>query len=269
MKFIPATSEGLRKRFHELYTEFTRQGKHEHRNELVFLLDELLRQRGIDGEEYTILNNILAKSLGSGRAAEEEDDDGKEPADVEDHSVEDDKTEDEDKSPDEKIKTLIQSTVEYLMQHDKKELLELVNEFRKDIGDDFLDTVLELEELVDVYLLKEFLEKESIRIKIDKVRRELEASAAIPKSKQHRLKMLLDDIGQNRHRVQSILKRLAEAGGEEQLSFTLEQLAQEELLSEEQHLELAEALQTRICILHESSKTPKLDRGANSFLAFL
>ena len=62
VKFLLATVEELRKRFHELYTEFTRQGKHEHRNEVVFLLDELLqqqrdreternRQRGIDREE--------------------------------------------------------------------------------------------------------------------------------------------------------------------------------------------------------------------------
>ena len=66
-----------------------------------------------------------------------------------------------------------------------------MNAFRKDVGEDgdFLDTVLELEELVDVYLLEKFLEKEPIRIKIDKV---------ILKCKQHRLKVLLDDITQNR-----------------------------------------------------------------------
>ena len=96
-------------------------------------------------------------------------------------------------------------------------MLDVVNEFQKDVDDDFLDTVLE----VDVYLLEEFLEKEPIRIKIDEVGRKLEGSAAIPKSKQHRLKMLLDDIAQNRYRVQSILRRLADAEGEEQLSFTL------------------------------------------------
>ena len=135
------------------------------------------------------------------------------------------------------------STVEYLIQHDKKELLDVVNEFRKDVDDDFLDTVLELEELVDVYLPEEFLEKEPIRIKIDEVSRKLEGSAAIPKSNQLRLKMMLDDIAQNRLRVHSILRRLADEEGEEQLSFTLEQLAREALLSEEQHLELAEALQ--------------------------
>ena len=118
-----------------------------------------------------------------------------------------------------------------------------MREFRKDVGED--NIVLELEELLDVYLLSEFLEKEPIRNKIDEVRRKLEGSAAILKSKQHRLKVLLDDIAQNRHRVQTIFQRLADAeGGEEQqLSFTLKQLALEGLLSEEQHLEVAEALQ--------------------------
>ena len=47
VNFLPATEEGLQRRFHELYKEFARQGKHEHRNELVFLLDELLRKGGI------------------------------------------------------------------------------------------------------------------------------------------------------------------------------------------------------------------------------
>ena len=76
VKFLPATVEGLRERFHELYTEFTRQGKHEPINELVFLLDELLRQQGIDREEYTIFNNTHAKSLGYGIANDEEEEEG-------------------------------------------------------------------------------------------------------------------------------------------------------------------------------------------------
>ena len=73
MNFLPATVEGLQRLFHELYKEFTRQGKHEHRNELVFLLDELLRKDGINREDYTQLNNILAESLGSGLEDAEED----------------------------------------------------------------------------------------------------------------------------------------------------------------------------------------------------
>ena len=99
MKLLPATAEWLRKRFHELYTEFTLQGKHEHRNELVFLLDELLRKGGIIRVEYTQLNNILAESLVSGIESAEED------------KAEDDKG---------KLKKLIQSTIDYLILHDKK-----------------------------------------------------------------------------------------------------------------------------------------------------
>ena len=87
---------------------------------------------------------------------------------------------------------------------------------------------------MDVYQLNEFLDKEPIRNKNDEVRRPLEGSAAILKSKQHRLKVFLDDIAQNRHRVQTIFQRLAdtEGGEEQQLSFALKQLALEELLSE-------------------------------------
>ena len=96
----------------------------------------------------------------------------------------------------ESSRNLFKSTIEYSVQHDKKEWLELMNEFRKDVGEDFLHNVVELEELVDVYLLKEFLEKEPITIKIDEVGRKLEGSA------------ILEDIVQNRHRVQTIFGRL-------------------------------------------------------------
>ena len=39
----------------------------------MFLLDELLQKDGINREEYTQLNNILAESLGSGIELAEED----------------------------------------------------------------------------------------------------------------------------------------------------------------------------------------------------
>ena len=72
------------------------------------------------------MNNTLAKSLGSGISDGEEeeeedvDDSDEETADVEDGSAEENKTKNE------KIKSLIQSTVEYLIQHDNKELLDLM-----------------------------------------------------------------------------------------------------------------------------------------------
>ena len=60
-----------------------------------------------------------------------------------------------------------------------------MNEFRTDAGEDFLDTVLELEELVNVYLLEEFIENKPIMTMIDEVRRKLEGSTIL-KSKQNR-----------------------------------------------------------------------------------
>ena len=51
-----------------------------------------------------------------------------------------DKMGDDGDPREESVKKLIQSTVEYLIQHDKKELLELMNEFRTNVDEDFLDT---------------------------------------------------------------------------------------------------------------------------------
>ena len=60
----------------------------------------------------------------------------------------------EDETREGKLKEIIRSIVKYLIPHDIKELLELIKEFRKDVGEDNFDGVLELEELVDVWLLE-------------------------------------------------------------------------------------------------------------------
>ena len=44
---LPDTVEGIRDRFNELYVGFMRKGNHGNRNELEFLLDEMLRQGAI------------------------------------------------------------------------------------------------------------------------------------------------------------------------------------------------------------------------------
>ena len=74
------TIEGVRDRFNELYVEFMRHNKHEHRNELMFLLDEVLRQGTIPPTEYTQLNTGLteAADLRTDEAEKEEDSDNEE-----------------------------------------------------------------------------------------------------------------------------------------------------------------------------------------------
>ena len=52
---------------------------------------------------------------------------------------------------------------------------------------------------------------------------------------------MLDDIARNRYRVQTIMRRTADAMGQkEEMAFILKRLAREELLSDEQYLKLAQ-----------------------------
>ena len=95
---------------------------------------------------------------------------------------------------------------------------------------------------------------------IDELRRKLYSSATIPKSKQQRFYILLKDINQNRHRVQTILKRLADAEGGEHLSFTIAQLAREELLLKEQYFELDKAM---LADEWDSSRIVDVIKGTN------
>ena len=87
VKFLPATVEGRRRRVYE------------HRNELVFLLYELVRQEG----KYTQLN-VLTESLGTGN---EEEEDGEVSAKEEEEFAQQDETEDEDELREERVKKLI------------------------------------------------------------------------------------------------------------------------------------------------------------------
>ena len=62
-KFLSATVDELVKRFNHLFTEFIQQGKHGHRNKLVFLLDKFSRQESINRDEYKQLNTMLTETL--------------------------------------------------------------------------------------------------------------------------------------------------------------------------------------------------------------
>ena len=169
--------------------------KHENRNELVFILDELLRQEAISQEAYTQVNNLLAESLG---------DDGSEEMDVDDDAA---AAAANEESEEDVVKNLIQSTTDGIIQHDKKELVELLKEIKEEAGEEFIDTVLKLEERIDAFFTDEFLEGNEILPMINELRAAIENSA-ITKVKQHRLKMLVDDINKNRYRVKSILTTL-------------------------------------------------------------
>ena len=77
VNFFPITVDGLVERFHPLFAEFMREGKHVHRNEIGFLLDGLLRQEGINRDEYIQINDKFGESIDK-----RDDDDEEEEMDI-------------------------------------------------------------------------------------------------------------------------------------------------------------------------------------------
>ena len=196
---LPDTIEEVRDRFNQLYVEFMRHNKHEHTNELMFLLDEMLRQGAITPTEYAQLNTSLteAADLKTAEAEKEEDsDDGEQ--------------------------NLTKSTVDYIIQHDKEELLQLMEELKDDIDEEFMDIVLGIEKLLEVFFEETFLDGEPIRPQINELLNKLETSV-IPKSNQHRIKVW-GGITKNRYRVEEIIQRLMDAEDKDQMSTILQML---------------------------------------------
>ena len=225
---LPTTRIELESRFNKLFCEFTRQKKLENRNELVFLLDEMLRHEYITPVDYESFNNILADSLPLS-------------ADVESRAG---NQEEKD------IRNLIHSTTKTLIRNDEEEVKKLIKEFKAEA-----DEEMELEEMEKS--VEKFLDGELTLSSILDISRKLENSSLLL-SKQLRLRMLLNDIADNRHRVQTILTRLKDNGRDEN---TLKQLVREQLLSPEQYEKLNAAAALDLTAIAEIIKDTKVGRG--------
>ena len=176
-------------------------------------------------------DEILNEILGENSKIEQNDENSE-------LSEEDKENEEEELKIDERdeLQDSIQSTVEYLIKHDKDELLDLIENFKE--FKEFIVPIHRIEELFDKFLVDEYLDGELILPQILDIIKELEFSP-IEKSKRYRLEMLLNDIDKNRYRVKSILTRLDNAKDEEEdIDNTLKRLAQEELISTEQYEKL-------------------------------
>ena len=101
-----------------------------------------------------------------------------------------------------------------------------------------------------------------VNLRIDELLKRLETSD-IPKSQRHRIKMLLDDIVENRYRVQQIIQRLMEAENKDELSTILRMLVREELLSEEQFEQLVELEDPDLEKIKEVITDTKIGQGLN------
>ena len=93
---------------------------------------------------------------------------------------------------------------------------------------------------------------------INKLRTAIDNSS-ISKMKPHRLKMLVDDINNNRYRVRSILTRLSNS--QDDIKTIANVLAREELLSKEQFEKLAELEDLDLPAIALIIKDTKIGRG--------
>ena len=182
--------------------------------------------------------------------------DDKEPAEVDTDNEEED----------DEVKKIINSTVDYIVTHDKKELTELLAELKEEATEDYIDTLLELEELIATFITSEFLEEKPILPMIDELIRKLENSP-VAKSKSLRLKMLVNDVNKNRYRVKSIFTRLVDdaSGDKDDALPILKALVSEELLSKEQYEKLAKLEDLDLPVISQIINDTKVGRGL-SFL---
>ena len=72
----------------------------------------------------------------------------------------------------------IKYTVYHVIQHDKEELSDLIMEFRDEVGEEFLDALLDLALLAGKFIIDEFQEGESLLPLIEERRLKVEAFPA-------------------------------------------------------------------------------------------
>ena len=261
VKFLPKTIAGLRSRFEIVLKKIALDRKYGQRetatdrNEVVFLLDELKRQGCISQRMYQQYNDFLAESpVGFGIVGKNEQ--GRNDPDDEDMDNDSDDDDDDDDDDEEEveqeeamdqdgwedgIKQKITSTADYLIEHDKKELAEIIKEIEK--SGDVKDTVMELESLSKIFLEREFLERVSVAEEMLELVERLSGSKYISKATLVKINILINDIVKNRKRVKEIVTRFNQAGDDakDRLSI-LKDLVKANLISDQQYLKLAEAV---------------------------
>ena len=91
---------------------------------------------------------------------------------------------------------------------------DLMEKIKDEIDAEFMDIVLIIEKLLEEFFVEEFVDGETTRPQTKALLNQLESSK-IPKSKQHQIKMLLDDIEKYWYRVEQILQRLMDVEDKE------------------------------------------------------
>ena len=148
---------------------------------------------------------------------------------------------------------IIKSVVIYLTKHDRQELLDLMNGFRKDGVN-----VEESNELLNMFFERERDENGDLLLpNILHITKNL----PVDKSEEIRFEILLKNVDENRYRVKDILTRLNRASNEEHFLNVLETLSREGLLSRDQYDKLKSREKIGISNIANIIKSTKIGRG--------
>ena len=237
VKFLPSTKDDLFKRFNQLFIEFWREQKHQNRNELMAILDELLRQKYIEQETYTKVSDLIAP-FHCTREIDQGNNGAEESAEDNDDNL---TMVSEEENEENILKEVIDEVFHYIIVHDKNELDHLLEELKND--DVFAEEVHKLKILVDEYIDNKYRGNVLVMDDINKLLTKLSSSKITSKATLHRVQMLLREIEQNRDRIQQVIRRMGtvfvdNVDGKEVVNM-LKRLAKEDLLSHEQYTELS------------------------------
>ena len=246
-KQIPDDAEDLEDRFNHLLIEYTREKKAESGQELAMLLDIMLDRGLVTAVEYSKLNSLIAPP----------------PAADEDETDASDKEEKEEEEAEGELGRIVKETVDYVTRLDREELSDLLMELRDEVGNgELLDVLIDLDLLAGKFLENEFDDGVLLLPLIEEKRLALEVSPA-SSSKLLRMKILLDDLQNNRHRIQEIFQRIDDAENNEGDIWKI--LVREGLISDEQFEELENLENTEIEKISSILKSTKSGQGI-SFL---
>ena len=172
--------------------------------QLTILLDKMFSRGYITSQEHEMLNKNLSEKFEKKNEEEEN-----------------------------KLQSLIQTTFQYVIKHDRDELKKLLINYPDK----------KFVQLVDAFLIKEYddIDGEEIYPKLYDLISHSVAATPLIKDKIHQLniQMLLRDINDNRYRVKTILTRLYDQS-QQNYNFlaTLNRLFYEDLLSQKQYDEM-------------------------------
>ena len=147
------------------------------------------------------------------------------------------------------IRNLAQTVTSYITKFDREEMREML----ESVNDQTLTP------LIEKYISTDYLANGELIL--PKIIQQIDRIKDMPKYKIYKLRMLMNDISDNKYRVKSILTRLSKVMEKETFDVILRSMLREELISWNQFSQLEEIGVSDLAAIAEIIKETKVGRG--------